>query len=139
MISLSFHESKRKAQVSLEFMFYITAILLAITIYSFVLYTRYDLTEKIKENNLQEFLSRLSDMIQYVYMQGDGFYLNHTFPQKISNKDYILTYSNNLIVVDIQNVTYTQKLTVSEINITVIPGKKHRIENKKGVIYVFPY
>jgi len=139
MISSKYHNPKRNSQVSLEFLFYIIAIILAITTYSLILFTKYDLKEEVKEDSIQHFLNDIRDLIEYVYAQGSGFYVNYTFPYQILNNNYVISFSNNLILLDIQNITYTIALSIDDINITVTPGKKHKIENREGVIYVFPY
>ncbi len=139
VLSMSSSKLVKKVQVSLEFLFYVISVLVAITTYIYLINNQYDIKSEIHERNIEIFIEQIKDLFQYVYAQGDGFYINYSFPSDINGRKYIIEVKGDALVIETNSSSYVITLPTSETNITIIPGKKHLIENIEGEIYGTPY
>ncbi len=125
-----------RGQISIEFMFYILAVIFAISTYIFFFSLNTSNQSYLEESNINNEIYNLKSVIEYVHSQGDGFFINYSLPEKINNKNYTITIIDNDLYLQIENETYIESLLINEIVGNFSAGGVYLLQNKEGVVYV---
>ncbi len=125
-----------KGQVSIEFMFYILAVIFAISTYILFFSLNASNQSYIEETSINNEIYALKSIIEYVYSQGDGFFINYTLPEKINNENYTITIIDNDLYLQIGNETYIESLLINEIVGNFSGDGTYLLQNREGVVYV---
>ena len=77
----------------------------------------------------------MANLINTAYIEGDGFSMNLTIPQKIIRKDYLINVSSNEVIIRLEGKTYVRTLLTNNVTGEFIKGK-NRVMNYNGQIRI---
>lgn len=128
--------SYMKSQVSTEFMaiFIIFIIALTVAVYAGLINTK-EITKAKKDLEAQEFIFDIAETINTVYLEGDGFSMNLTLPERISGLQYSVFIDSNYLLLNLSGNFYQQLLLTKNISGVLKPGINF-LKNHNGTIVI---
>jgi len=125
-----------KSQSSIEYIVIFTIFMSALILTAFMSIQR---TQNINEARLalkaESIVNEISEKINMVVMEGDGFQINLTLPSNILGSTYNITIASNSVALKVSDITYIRPLLTS--NITGVPeAGTNLIRNDNGEIVI---
>lgn len=124
-----------KAQIAMEFLFIFMIFLLAIGIGLFIFWEN---TQKVNQYKIdleiEKLLNLISNKINTVYLEGDGFSMNLTIPEKVLGMNYSLNISLNFILLNFSDNIYSKQLLTQNISGELKKGKNLLSNVDKDII-----
>jgi len=125
-----------KAQVAVEFMLIFGVFLLGITIVVLAAWNNIASAEKAAlDFEANRILNLISGRINTAYLEGNGFSIGLSIPEKIGLNNYTLQLENNILWLNVTGASYSRKLLTSNISGTLAWGEK-TIENVNGMVVI---
>ena len=125
-----------RAQASMEFMILFILFLVAL---GGALMVSINRSQTISQAQIDITATRIlddaADRINTAYIEGDGFSMNLTIPQKIIRKDYLINVSSNEVIIRLEGKTYVRTLLTNNVTGEFIKGK-NRVMNYNGQIRI---
>lgn len=130
------NSSFRKAQTSVEFLIIFVFLLTALATMSYISFQKSnDILENQKALEAEKTLRTISDKINIVFIEGYGFSMNVTLPQKVYAEDYTFELYENRLTINIFNASYRRLLATENITGLPQPGI-NVLENVNGVVVI---
>jgi hypothetical protein len=128
--------SKRKAQMSMEFML-IFVLMLAVTVVvaAAVVWNTSGVYLSTMELEAREVLSVAKGKLDTAFLEGDGFSTTFTLPQKILNYNYSISISSRFVVLDAGNQTYSAILLSNSTSGSLKKGQ-NSVRNVNGQLVI---
>jgi hypothetical protein len=129
-------EPPRKAQASMEFMILFVLFLVAVSVAMVVSVQRSQIISQAQidlESN--KVLREVADRINIAYLEGDGFSINVTLPERILRLDYTINISSNEVILRLDGSTYVRYLLTNNVTGDAVKGT-NRILNRHGEILI---
>ena len=129
-------QSPKNGQAGMEFMILFILFMVAIVIAMVVSVNRTqfiaDAQMSLEANRV---LSDVADRINIAYIEGDGFSMNVTLPQRILRTDYTLEISSNEAILRSDRGTFIKSLLTNNVTGTPVKGT-NTIANSNGQIVI---
>ncbi len=127
---------QKKLQASIEFMavFIVLMAAFGVMIYA-ALGNMTEISKTKKDLEAEKTLSMVSGNINTAVLEGDGFSVNLTLPEKILGLGYSFSLDSNYLVLNLSNSFYHRVLLTKNITGLPLPGK-NLIYNNKGEIII---
>ena len=127
---------QKKLQASIEFMavFIVLMAAFGVMIYA-ALGNIAEISKTKKDLEAEKTLSMVSGNINTAVLEGDGFSVNLTLPEKILGLEYSFSLDSNYLVLNLSNSFYHRVLLTKNITGLPLPGK-NLIYNNKGEIII---
>ena len=126
----------RRAQASMEFMILFILFLVAVGVALVVSVHR---SQAISQAQLDlesdKTLRGVADRINTAYLEGDGFSMDVTVPERILRLNYTIDISSNEVILRVDGGTYVRYLLTDNITGEVVKGT-NRILNQNGEIII---
>ncbi len=126
----------RKAQASMEFMALFILFLLAITFAMYVSIQRShviaDAQMSLESNRV---LTSMTNKINTVFLEGDGFSMNVTIPERIYRINYTVSIRSNEVILRVDGSSFIEQVITNNITGSFDKGTS-RITNKDNEIIV---
>ena len=126
----------RKAQASMEFMALFILFLLAITFAMYVSIQRShviaDAQMSLESNRV---LTSMTNKINTVFLEGDGFSMNVTIPERIYRINYTVSIRSNEVILRVDGSSFIEQVITNNITGSFDKGTS-RISNKDNEIMV---
>ncbi len=125
-----------KAQASMEFMILFMLFLVAV---GFALVVSVHRSHAISQAQVDlesnKILRQVADKINIAYLEGDGFSMNVTMPERILRLDYTIDISSNEVILRVDGSTYVRYILTDNVTGEVVKGT-NRILNQNGEIII---
>lgn len=125
-----------KAQLAVEFMIIFAAFLLALT---FVVLATWNNIVNIDKSSMDfeanRILNLISNRINTVYLEGDGFSIGLVVPGKIGVYDYTTQFEGSMIWLTVNQISYSRRLLTSNITGSIQDGT-NTLKNVNGEIVI---
>ena len=129
-------KSRFKSQITIEFLIITGIFLLALIIGVFISFSKIQETREIQNDmSALNFLNKVSDKLNTVFLEGNGFEANLTLPSTLSGFDYNLTIYSTTMILEINNKTYEKILLTGNISQNLSKGF-NILKNENGRILV---
>ena len=127
---------QKKLQASIEFMavFIVLMAAFGVMIYA-ALGNMTEISKTKKDLEAEKTLSMVSGNINTAVLEGDGFSVNLTLPEKILGLEYSFSLDSNYLVLNLSGSFYHRVLLTKNITGLPLPGK-NLIYNNKGEIII---
>ncbi len=123
-----------KAQIAVEFIFLVSVTFIMLLIFLKVAGNQADeLNEKKEFILVKDLAYKIQYEINMATQVKSGYNRTFFIPEKLDNKDYTITQTENKITIGLKNSEFT--ITIPEINGNINKGN-NTIINKGGVIYL---
>ncbi len=126
----------KKAQAAIEFIILVSVILFFFTI--FFMLIQENMSDKIQERQnleLKEIGITFQNEINLASKAGDGYYREFKIPDKIGNKDYTISITENMVYLKTSDNKNAVAFPVLDINGQPLKGT-NKIEKQQGEIYL---
>ncbi len=125
-----------RAQTSTEFITMFMVLLAALVIISIVSYSQINAVGRYQfDVEVEKILSEIELKINTAFLEGDGFIINMTLPDRIFSRDYSVGIGGNEVILSVEGITYTKKVLTKDI--TGVPQKGlNTIRNEAGMIII---
>ena len=128
---------RNKAQIAIEYLFYIGVLLLFLVIFSNHLSLKQKVhVERKSYDNIKQTLIYLKKSLDYVYNAGKGIHYNITLPEELNNKPYNISVINHMIILDTEEGTFYSNVLTPYVNGSLERGKVNELSYKDGAVYV---
>ena len=120
----------------MEFMILFVLFLVAVTVALAVSVQRSQIISQAQidlESN--KILREVGDRINIAYLEGDGFSINATLPERILRLDYTISISSNEVILRLDGKTYVKYLLTNNVTGDFVKGT-NRITNRNGEIII---
>ena len=125
-----------KAQIAIEFMIIFGAFLIAIILIATISWNNMvNINRSTVDFESNRILNLVSGKIDTSYLQGHGFSINVTVPERIQNYNYTIEIEGLLLWIQIDEASFSKRLLTSNITGTLSKGT-NRIENVNGGIVI---
>jgi hypothetical protein len=125
-----------KAQVAVEFMLIFGVFLIGITIVVLATWNNIANAEKAAlDFEAGRILNLISSRINTAYLEGNGFSIGLSIPEKIGLNNYTLQLENNIMWLNVTGASYSRKLLTSNISGTLSWGE-NTLENVNGMVVI---
>ena len=129
-------KSRFKSQITIEFLIITGIFLLALIIGVFISFSKIQEMREIQNDMIAlNFLNKVSDKLNTVFLEGNGFEANLTLPSTLSGFDYDLTIYSTTMILEINNKTYEKILLTGNISQNLSKGF-NILKNENGRILV---
>ncbi len=129
-------KSRFKSQITIEFLIITGIFLLALIIGVFISFSKIQEMREIQNDmSALNFLNKVSDKLNTVFLEGNGFEANLTLPSTLSGFDYDLTIYSTTMILEINNKTYEKILLTGNISQNLSKGF-NILKNENGRILV---
>jgi uncharacterized protein (UPF0333 family) len=126
----------RRGQVSLEFMLLFILFLVAITTALMVSINRsHSISQAQIDLSSNRVLSDAADRINTAFLEGDGFSIKVTLPEKIMRMDYTIEVKSNEVLLRLDGKTYVTYLLTNNVTGSFVKGT-NAVTNQKGEILI---
>ena len=127
---------QKKLQASIEFMavFIVLMAAFGVIVYAVVV-NMAEISKTKKDLEAENTLSMVSEKINIAVLEGDGFSVNLTLPEKIFGLNYSFSLDSNHLVLNLSGNFYHRVLLTKNITGLPSPGK-NLIYNNKGEIII---
>ena len=126
----------RNGQASLEFMALFVLFLVAITFAMYVSIQRShvigDAQMSLESNRV---LTSMTNRINTVFIEGDGFSMNVTLPERIYKINYTVSINSNEVILRVSGNSFIEQVITNNITGSFEKGTS-RITNRDGEIMV---
>ena len=128
----------QSAQSSMEFMILFTLFLIILAVSLVISWQNITtITQSRLELETTKIIEDVSNRLNTAFLEGDGFFINVTIPEKILEWNYSISIYSNHLLLDLRNTTYSRILLTK--NITGSLGKGiNQVENRKDEIIITP-
>jgi len=125
-----------KAQTGIEFMILFGIFLAAILIMVFVVWGYIsDIGTSTVDLHADTFLDKIAGKIDTVFLEGHGFSLNLTLPEKLYGMNYSVRIKNGFILLNLTDRIYTRRLVTRNVTGELKVGK-NILENVDGIVVI---
>ncbi len=125
-----------KAQSSIEFMIIFIILVLALLVSLWIGLMRVrEVSTAQTDLEVERLLNDASNKINTAYLEGHGFSINLTMPNKIFGLNYTVQIISNYIYLTINNNTYPKPLLTQNISGTLKKGE-NLIKNVRGDVLI---
>lgn len=120
----------------MEFISIFMLLLAAVGIISYISFIQLE-NSRIYQLGLEaeKILNDITVKINTAYLEGDGFSINLTLPEKIAGSDYTVQIFSNTIIINLGESNYTRNILSPDITGSLKKGI-NTIENKHGTIII---
>jgi uncharacterized protein (UPF0333 family) len=126
----------RKAQASMEFMILFVLFLVAVGFALVVsVHRSYVISQAQVDLESNKILREVADKINIVYLEGDGFSMNATMPERILRLNYTIDINSNEVIIRVNGNTYVRYILTDNVTGDVVKGT-NRILNRNGEIVI---
>ena len=125
----------RKAQASMEFMALFILFLVAIT---FAMYVSIQRSAVIADAQISlesnKVLTSMTNKINTVYIEGDGFSMNVTLPERIFKINYTVSINSNEVILRIDGSSFIEQVITNNITGSFEKGTSRVTNNNNEII-----
>ena len=126
----------KEGQASIEFVILFILFLVAITFAMVVSINRSHVISNAQQDlEVNRVLGSMTSKINIAYLEGDGFSMNVTLPDRILREDYTVEVSSNEVVVRFLTRTYVEYILTTNVTGTFSKGT-NTIANRNGTIEI---
>jgi hypothetical protein len=126
----------KKGQIAAEFMVVFGIFLVGIILIVFAVWNSVGNAEKAAVDlEANRVLGIAASRINTVYLGGDGFSIGLAIPEKIGVYDYEIQFDGNLLMIELGQYTYADKLLTRDITGTLAKGE-NTISNVNGTVVI---
>ena len=125
-----------KAQLAVEFILIFAIFLAALTIIALSsLNKAVDISRSTIEREANTLLSKVANTINTVFLEGDGFAINLTLPEKIKGFGYNISIENQSIWLTMNQRSYHKRLLTNNVTGELKKGE-NLLKNVNGGIVI---
>lgn len=133
---MNVHTRPLRAQVSMEFMLLFILFLVAITTALMVSINRsHSISQAQLDLTANGVLSSISDRINTAYLEGDGFSIRVTLPERILRMDYTVDVSSNEVILRMEGKAYIDYILTNNVTGSFATGT-NVITNRNSEIMI---
>ncbi len=130
------HTRPLRAQVSMEFMLLFILFLVAITTALMVSINRsHSISQARLDLSADNVLSSISNRINTAYLEGDGFSIKVTLPERILRMDYTVEVSSNEVILRMEGKAYIDYILTNNVTGSFVTGT-NIITNRNSEIII---
>ncbi|MFH0956440.1 MAG: hypothetical protein V1813_01110 [Candidatus Aenigmatarchaeota archaeon] len=124
-------------QSAFEFMFIFGVLLVATAFGMWVSGIKAgEVSETMRQLEIDDFLTSLSEKINTAWIEGEGFTMNATIPETIAGMDYTLDITSNHITLFVGEKYYLKQIIAANVTGTFVKGGTSRLTNTGDGILV---
>ncbi len=125
-----------KLQAAIEFMIILGAFILFLTLMVHVALQKTSEVNQASDGlEAGQVLESASSKLNTAFLEGDGFSINISLPQKLRGKNYTINISNSFLYVNLSNTFYQTRLLASNISGSLRKGD-NMASNRNSVLYI---
>ncbi len=125
-----------QAQAAIEFMILFILFLVAVIVAMMVSMNRsHTISEAQISLESNRVLSDVADRINIAYLEGDGFSMNVTMPERILRMNYTVEISSNEAILRMEGSTFIKHLLTNNVTGNPVKGT-NTIRNNNGEIII---
>ena len=126
----------RISQAAIEFMLVLAVLIIVIIVALFFSWNKINEIRDLKiETEAGGVLANIKDAIEIAYIEGDGFAIMLSVPEKINSMDYSVKLEDGLIILNISQRIYMKSVAVKNITGNIKRGL-NVIKNVNGSIVI---
>ena len=126
----------RISQAAIEFMLVLAVLIIVIIVALFFSWNKINEIRDLKiETEVSGVLANIKDAIEIAYIEGDGFAIMLSVPEKINSMDYSVKLEDGLIILNISQRIYMKSVAVKNITGNIKRGL-NVIKNVNGSIVI---
>jgi len=126
----------REGQASVEFLILFVLFLVAIIFAMTVSINRSHVISNAQQDlEVNMVLGSMASKINIAYLEGDGFSMNVTLPERILREEYTVEVASNEVIIRIGTKAYVEYILTTNVTGTFSKGT-NTIENSNGVIEI---
>ncbi len=125
-----------KLQAAIEFMIILGAFILFLSLMVHVaLQKTSEVNQASDDLEAGQVLESASSKLNTALLEGDGFAINLSLPQKLRGRNYTINISNSFLYVNLSNTFYQTRLLASNISGSLRKGE-NMVSNRGSVLYI---
>ncbi len=126
----------REGQASIEFLILFMLFLVAITLAMVVSINRsHTISNAQQDLEVNRVLGSMTSKINIAYLEGDGFSMNVTLPERILRNEYTVEVASNEVIVRFGTKTYVEYILTTNVIGNFSKGT-NTIANRNGIIEI---
>ena len=128
---------KLKAQSAFEFMFIFGIFLSALAIGAWVSSVKTaEVNMYAKNLMIEDLLTTVTEKINTVWIEGDGFSTNVTLPELAAGSPYEINVTSNFVILSISGEHYIKSIITENVTGTLATGQTNTLRNTGGYVEI---